>query len=928
MIHAMKIQCIMLCAAFAALNVSAKTSTPEGWLDDYDAALRKAAAENKHIVIDFSGSDWCGWCMRLDKEVFSTDAFRKGAADKYVLLMVDSPSDKSLLTPEAAKRNPELVKKFGVEGFPVVVVLDPKGEEVCRLGYESGGPEKYLERLDAEIRDAPDVKKYIKPIEAVLNRYDKEIADESRKVARKVQDGVPMPAKNADNEELDKFYSEIRKRAQKILLVEVYPKYVPLIEKALAEAKAMKVPENMEARKKYLIEGQEENFNVLKDAIRRHGKSKKSGNPGAEEPAGDDDDDDDDDDGDVTSSGRGSDAWLKDWCENVRTNTEIETCASFRDNRLKPFLMAQMDPEGKATPDERKVMEKSIDYIWGSGGYKSFGERKRLVEILGRTAKKPFAAMVKTLVDNRNITDPMAEWLVDGKFTGEDMRCTFWTLRNNGAFDRPRSKNLADRLEKESADEWLQLIFRIDAERDAAWASRGGGYANTVTEEGWRGYGDHGEACRAAFRRAWELHKYPEAVYLFSALGPFDDEVFVDATAVQLDFDGLFGNYLWYNCYPRWCGSLAKMKAFAERCYETKRHDTMVPYMYAEAMLRMAKDAGVRQEDYFREHAAELDRVLEVSLPVIKNADAFGNMRQEAGVFATLAYSIMGDWEKAGETFRSFWHGTLPKKTWSVVQDLSHWWLIWDGISGTNRKEMQRLHALFAAGDFAGFVRGSEELRSRGVKLDGTESTYLMQMGLAARMKTDFTEGKPIVAAFPKDKMSWLTYNGHCRMNGEYAFPGGGVYKPSSTLEWDVVAPGEFRIEFEIGPDGSRDEWRFDFCEKPADPALADGGDYPFVMLRFGKSGATAMFGKWNEVKDGGSGMSVEFGYEGGNVRVAVEYRDGTASVFVSDFEKPVLASDAHARYLKRVAEGKFRFNGAGVRLLSMKVMRPGAAKE
>lgn len=129
----------MLCAALFALAAFAKTSTPEGWLDDYDAALKKAAAENKHVVIDFSGSDdWCGWCKRLDKEVFATDVFHRGAADKYVLLMVDSPSDKSLLTPEAAKRNPELVKKYDVHGFPTVVVLDPNGKEVLRTGYKKG----------------------------------------------------------------------------------------------------------------------------------------------------------------------------------------------------------------------------------------------------------------------------------------------------------------------------------------------------------------------------------------------------------------------------------------------------------------------------------------------------------------------------------------------------------------------------------------------------------------------------------------------------------------------------------------------------------------------------------------------------------------------------------------------------------------------
>ena len=71
----MKKTMIASLAALFALAVYAKTSTPEGWLDDYDAALKKAADENKHIVVDFSGSDWCGWCKRLDKEVFATDEF-------------------------------------------------------------------------------------------------------------------------------------------------------------------------------------------------------------------------------------------------------------------------------------------------------------------------------------------------------------------------------------------------------------------------------------------------------------------------------------------------------------------------------------------------------------------------------------------------------------------------------------------------------------------------------------------------------------------------------------------------------------------------------------------------------------------------------------------------------------------------------------
>ncbi len=244
----------LVAMTFAALSVAAfaKSSTPEGWLDDYDAALKKAEAENKHIVIDFSGSDWCGWCKRLEKEVFNTDEFRKGAKDKYVLLMVDSPNDTSLLTKRAQEQNPKLVDKFGVEGFPTVVVLNPKGEEVARMGYEKGGPKKYLEKLDTEITLGPEIKKFIDPIEKVLNRYDDEMQKAMEDCQRRAME-----------------------YAQKLMFEEVAPKYIPLYEKAFAEAKTMKVPEKLEARKKELIEEQEERFSQLKKAFEEY-KNKKS----------------------------------------------------------------------------------------------------------------------------------------------------------------------------------------------------------------------------------------------------------------------------------------------------------------------------------------------------------------------------------------------------------------------------------------------------------------------------------------------------------------------------------------------------------------------------------------------------------------------------------------------------------------------------
>ena len=618
------------------------------------------------------------------------------------------------------------------------------------------------------------------------------------------------------------------------------------------------------------------------------------------------------------AAGDTDDAWLKEWGENVRTNSVVETCASFRETKLRPFLMDQMDPNGLATPEERRIMDASIDFIWGFYGYNHFGDRARLVEILGRTARPRFAAFVKACAEQTPARDQLVAWLGEGRFTGEDMRCVFWTLRNNFGFG---SEETLARLEEAGVDEWLRLLWRIKIERDAAWGARGSGYANTVTEEGWQGFSDHGEACRAAFKSAWELHKYPEAAYLYAKLGPFDDEVFLDATAVQLDFVPFYRSFLWYNCYPRWCGSIAKMKAFAERCRETGRHDTMIPFFHAEALLKMVTDAGLDQEDYLRGHPEELEWILEATLPQIANTNAFGEIRQEAGMVAMLALSAKGDWEKAGETFRTFQHDSMPRETWKIVQDLSHRWTIWNGISGTNRGELQRIHSMFANGDYAGFLRGVEELRAH-ANLDRDEDTYARQIELAARMKTDFQEGKAIVASFPGDKLAWLTHDGVWGMNGSYAFQGGG-YRPGSKLEWDVLAPGEFRLEIEVGPDGEREEWRFDFCQKPADRALFNAGEYPFLVLRFGKDAASAVFGEWDEVKDGGSGNPVEFPYAGGNARIEIVYRDGVASVFVDGGAEPLIETGACARTMRRIAEGKFQFNGAGARLLSMRVSKP-----
>ncbi len=118
----------------------------EAWLTDFEAAKARAAELKRPILADFSGSDWCGWCIRLDREVFQTAIFQEFAAQNLVLFIADFPQ-KSPQPAGLKKQNEALAKRYGIQGFPTVLLLDATGREVARTGYQRGGPEAYIKHL-------------------------------------------------------------------------------------------------------------------------------------------------------------------------------------------------------------------------------------------------------------------------------------------------------------------------------------------------------------------------------------------------------------------------------------------------------------------------------------------------------------------------------------------------------------------------------------------------------------------------------------------------------------------------------------------------------------------------------------------------------------------------------------------------------------
>jgi protein disulfide-isomerase len=140
----MKTLCSLLLACLAFVRLEAAEG---GWTTDFAKALQQAKAEKKLLLLNFTGSDWCGWCIKLNKEVFSQPEFKSYAATNLVLVEVDFPRKKP--QPAALKKaNRELANRYKIEGYPTLIVLTSEGRVAGELGYLPGGPKAFLGELD------------------------------------------------------------------------------------------------------------------------------------------------------------------------------------------------------------------------------------------------------------------------------------------------------------------------------------------------------------------------------------------------------------------------------------------------------------------------------------------------------------------------------------------------------------------------------------------------------------------------------------------------------------------------------------------------------------------------------------------------------------------------------------------------------------
>lgn len=136
------------------LLISFSFVNAQEWQTDFKTAEKLASEENRPIILVFQGSDWCAPCIKLDREIWSSDEFKSYAKEHFVMLQADFPRRKAnALSDEQQEKNNQLAEKYNTQGyFPFVVVLDKDGHVLGEAGYEKTTPTAYIDKLESFVK--------------------------------------------------------------------------------------------------------------------------------------------------------------------------------------------------------------------------------------------------------------------------------------------------------------------------------------------------------------------------------------------------------------------------------------------------------------------------------------------------------------------------------------------------------------------------------------------------------------------------------------------------------------------------------------------------------------------------------------------------------------------------------------------------------
>ena len=202
----------LMMSAQAADKVELEGASVGVWTMDFDAAVQLAGEKKLPLILNFTGSDWCGWCKLMDKNVFAEEAWKTYAKENVLLVTLDFPQDKSVVPEKYVARNKALQEKFGVRGYPTYVVLDNDGD--TKLGQLGAGREKtpssFIEEFKGVVRmSAGAIDAYAKANPDKADAYKAAIA-EFQTANKELMDWIETKPKRT--EENTKLFEGFNKR--------------------------------------------------------------------------------------------------------------------------------------------------------------------------------------------------------------------------------------------------------------------------------------------------------------------------------------------------------------------------------------------------------------------------------------------------------------------------------------------------------------------------------------------------------------------------------------------------------------------------------------------------------------------------------------------------------------------------------------------
>lgn len=206
------------------------------WLTDFDAAKARAAQEGKAVLIDFTGSDWCGYCIKLRRDVFDKENFADYAKDKFILLEIDQPR-KAKMDPAQLAANRKLAETYGVDGYPTVLVVDSEGTLMGGFCGYPGSSDEVQDLLDEaydnykKLRDAGKDKK-LEVLRSIYDELDEDLqecADSLRRaiVAADPEDQAGLRKSMAAKEERRGILDELHEAPTPQRCLEIIDAHLP-----------------------------------------------------------------------------------------------------------------------------------------------------------------------------------------------------------------------------------------------------------------------------------------------------------------------------------------------------------------------------------------------------------------------------------------------------------------------------------------------------------------------------------------------------------------------------------------------------------------------------------------------------------------------------------------------------------------------------